>query len=134
VKRLAPALAVLLLVAACDSGGDAVPTSSVGTVPSTTTTTMDVEVCGEVADEAVAWVEDLVEALDGVTYDQLVDREQWPEELASLDARGTEMQARSDAAGCDEGLIRGAVVSAAAEMEAAGRAGQMLLDLISPGG
>jgi hypothetical protein len=94
---------------------------------------MDVEACAEIADDAVAWVGDLVAALEGITYDELVDRDRWPDALVSLDSDGGDLQARSDAAGCDEGLIRGVVVAAAADMEAQGRAGQMLLDLIAPG-
>lgn len=135
VRPLVPLLAlVLLLAAACDGGGEAVTTTSGGAVASSiTTTTMDEEVCSEVTDDAVAWVEDLVGALEGVRYEDLVDRARWPEALTALDARGADLQARSDGAGCDAGLIRGAVVSAATRMEAEGRTARLLLDLLAPG-
>jgi hypothetical protein len=132
VRRTALLLVIVALAAACDSGAVTTSTSSGVTIASTTTTTMDVAACEEVTADAVAWVEELVAALDGVTYDQLVDRTQWPEALDALDTRGNELQERSDAAGCDEGLIRGAVVAAASEMEAGSSTGRLLLELIAP--
>lgn len=132
VRRITTLLAVVTVVAACS--GDAEPTTtSAAAFPSSTTTTIDVEVCDDLAEEAVGWLEDLVAELDGIRYEVLVDRTQWPDGLVRLDEEGGALQAESDAAGCDEGLIRGAVVAAAAGMEADGATARLLLELLAPG-
>lgn len=125
-------LALVLAAAACDGGGDAVTTTEApGT--STTASTVPSRVCEDLASDAIEWVEDLAAELEGIRYEVLVDRALWPESLILVDEQGDALQAESDAAGCDEGLIRGAVVAAAAQMEADGRAAQLLLDLLAPG-
>jgi len=124
-------LALVLTAAACSGGGEAA-TSTIGTAATTTTTTMDVRACEGLADDAVRWVGDLVDGLEGISYEVLVDRTLWPEGLVRLDEEGTALQAESDAAGCDEGLIRGAVVQAASQMEADSAAARMLLELLAP--
>ena len=132
VKKIIPVLALVLAAAACDGGGETVPsTEAIGI--STTTTTVPSRVCGDLASDAIEWVEDLAAELEGIRYEVLVDRALWPESLIRVDERGDALQAESDAAGCDEGLIRGAVVAAAAQMEADGRVGRLLLDLLAPG-
>jgi len=132
VKWIIPVLALALITAACDGGGDAV-TSTMEPGTSTTTTTVPSRVCEDLATDAVDWVEDLATELEGIRYEVLVDRALWPEGLIRVDERGDALQAESDAAGCDESLIRGAVVAAAAQMEADGRTAQLLLDLLAPG-
>jgi hypothetical protein len=132
VKKIIPVLALVLAAAACDGGGEAVPSTEAPGV-STTTTTVPSRVCADLASDAIEWVEDLAAELEGIRYEVLVDRALWPESLVLVDERGDALQAESDAAGCDEGLIRGAVVAAAAQMEADGRAAQLLLDLLAPG-
>ena len=132
VKKIIPMLALVLGAVACDGGGDAV-TSTAAPSTSTTSSTVPSRVCEDLASDAVEWVEDLAEELEGVRYEVLVDRALWPESLILVDGRGDALQAESDAAGCDEGLIRGAVVAAAAQMEADGRTAQLLLDLLAPG-
>ena len=124
-------LVLALAVSACSGDGEAV-TSTVGTIATTTTTTMDVRVCEDLASDAIRWVDDLVGELGGITYEVLVDRTLWPESLVRIDEEGGALQAESDAAGCDEGLIRGAVVEAAGQMQADGAAAQLLLDLLAP--
>ena len=132
VKNAIPILALCLVVAACSGESDAV-TSTVGTAATSTTTTMDIRVCEDLADDAVRWVESLVAELEGISYEVLVDRTLWPESLVRVDEEGGALQAESDAAGCDESLIRGAVVQAAEQMTADGAASQLLLDLLAPG-
>lgn len=131
VRRIVPVLALVLAVTAC-SGDGGTTTSSVAAVATTTTTTMDVRLCDGLADEAVGWVGDLVTELEGISYEVLVDRSLWPGGLVRLDEAGAALQAESDAAGCDEGLIRGAVVQAASEMQTDSAAARMLLELLVP--
>ena len=121
-------------LAACSGGGGEEPSTTVSTAPAPTTTTMDERACALVARDAVRLVEDLVRALEGVPYEALVDRERWPADLVRIESRGEALQRASDEAGCDEGLIRGAVVGAVESMEAGSRAGRMLLELLAPGG
>ena len=71
--------------------------------------------------------------LDGISYDVLMDRTLWSEDLVRVDEEGGALQAESDAAGCDESLIRGAVVEAASRMESDSATAQLLLDLLAPG-
>ena len=132
VKKIIPVLALVLAAAACDGGGDAVPSTEAPGI-STTTTTVPSRVCEDLTSDAIEWVEDLAAELEGIRYEVLVNRALWSESLILVDERGDALQAESDAAGCDEGLIRGAVVAAAAQMEADGRASQLLLDLLAPG-
>ena len=132
MKWIIPVLALVVVAVACDGGGDAV-TSTVAPGTSSTTTTVPSRVCEDLAVDAVEWVEDLAAELEGIRYEVLVDRALWPEGLIRLDERGDALQAESDAAGCDESLISGAVVAAAAQMEADGRTAQLLLDLLAPG-
>jgi len=124
-------LALALTITACSGDGEAA-TSTIGTVATTTTTTMDIQVCENLAADAIAWVGDLVTELEGIRYEVLVDRTLWPESLVRIDEEGGALQAESDAAGCDESLIRGAVVQAAGQMQADSAASQLLLDLLAP--
>jgi len=121
----------MIAVAAC-SGGDEEVTPTFATVATTTTTTMDIRVCEGLAADAVRWVEDLVSELEGIRYEVLVDPTLWPESLVRIDEEGGALQAESDAAGCDESLIRGAVVAAAGQMQADGAAARLLLELLAP--
>ena len=131
MKWITPVLALMLIAAACDGGGDAV-TSTEAPGTSTVPTTVPSRVCEDLAADAVEWVEDLAAELEGIRYEVLVDRALWPESLIGVDERGDALQAESDAAGCDESLISGAVVAAAAQMEADGRTARLLLDLLAP--
>jgi hypothetical protein len=127
-------VAAATVAAACSGGGGEEPVTTVSTAPTPTTTTMDERACALVARDAVGLVEDLVRALDGVPYEALVDRERWPDDLLRVESRGEDLQRASDEAGCDEALIRGAVVAAVERMDAGSRAGQLLLELLAPGG
>lgn len=133
VKRLIPLVVVAVAAASCSGGEAQTTTTVVQTVATTTTTTIDVKVCENLADDAVRWVEDLVAELEGIRFEVLTDRTLWPEGLVRIDEEGSALQAESDAAGCDEALIRGAVVEAAARLESDSAASQLLLDLLAPG-
>lgn len=134
MKRALPIITLALALAACSGDGDAETTTTIVRASTTTTTTIDFKLCENLADDAVDWVESLVAELEGISYEVLVDRTLWPESLVRVDEEGGALQAESDAAGCDEGLIRGAVVEAASQMEGDGAAAQLLLDLIAPSG
>jgi len=132
VKQIISVLAVVIVAAACSGdGGASTSTAAPGT--STTISTVPSRVCEDLAVDAVEWVEDLAAELEGIRYEVLVDRALWPESLIRVDEQGDALQAESDAAGCDESLIRGAVVVAASQMEADGRTAQLLLELLAPG-
>jgi hypothetical protein len=133
VRRIVPFLVLIGLLAGCDSGEEP-PATTTPPIPTSTSTTVDVELCAEITAETVRWLEDLVAELESVAFEELIDPAAWPEGLADVDERGAELQSRSDAAGCDEGLIRGAVVEAASEMEGDARVVRLLLDLLVPPG
>jgi hypothetical protein len=131
VKRIIPLMALALVAAACSGDGESA-TSTVATSSTTTSTTIDIRVCEDLADDAVAWVEDLVSELEGISYEVMVDRTRWSEDLVRVDEEGGALQAESDAAGCDESLIRGAVVEAASQMDAESATARLLLELLAP--
>jgi len=131
VKWIIPLMALAFVVTACSGDGES-DTSTVATTSTSTTTTMDVRVCEDLADDAVAWVEDLVAELEAISYQVLIDRTAWSEDLVRVDEEGGALQAESDAAGCDEGLIRGAVVAAASQMDAESATARLLLELLAP--
>lgn len=134
MRRTALFLALALAASACSGSGDATTTSSGTGLSTSTSTTIDVRVCQDLADDTIRWVEDLAGALEGISYDVLTDRALWPEDLVRLDEEGGAIQAESDAAGCDESLIRGAVVEAVSRMDPQGSTATLLLELLAPGG
>ena len=61
-------MALGLAAAGCTGAGETVTTTA-ATVPTTTSTTIDLRLCENLADDAVRWVEDLVaELLHGVDH------------------------------------------------------------------
>lgn len=132
VKRIAPILVLAMVAAACSGTAEPSPTTAGPAITTSTSTTIDVQVCEDLADDAVAWVSRLIDELEGIRFEVLVDRALWPDGLVQVDEAGTALQAASDAAGCDESLIRGAVVAAAAGMESDSATARMLLDLLVP--
>ena len=132
VKRIVPILVLALGAAACSGSAEPSSTTAGPAITTSTSTTIDVRVCEDLADDAVAWVSGLVDELEGIRFEVLVDRAQWPDGLVQADEAGTALQAASDAAGCDESLIRGAVVAAAAGMDSESATARMLLDLLVP--
>jgi hypothetical protein len=130
VKCLAvPAL--LLFLAACSSGGMAPITAVTSTTPVSTTPTTDPGAdCRRLAEDAVAYLEDVVAELENVTSSQLADRTQWPDALTGLETRGEELDRRGDELGCDPGAVQQEVVLRAAALEAQGPVARLLLDLL----
>lgn len=130
MKRIAP-LALLGLLAACSGGGVAPTTAPTSTTPPSTTPTTDPgEDCRLLAEDAVAYLEDVVTQLDGVTADQLTDRAQWPDALLDLEARGEELDRRITDLECDLGAVQQEVILRAAELQGQGPLGRLLLDLL----
>lgn len=129
--RLPFAAALVLLVAAC-SGGGTVPTiPAVSTTPVSTTPTTDPGAdCRRLAEDAVAYLDEVVAELEKVTPAQLADRGQWPEALAGLEARGEELDRRGDELGCDPGAVQQEVLVRAAVLDARGPVARLLLDLL----
>jgi hypothetical protein len=131
VKRLMP-LALVLLLAACDGG--AVTTTSWGSTTSsapivTTPTTDPGEDCRRLAEDAYEYLASVVEELQGVTVEQLEDREQWPEALVDFEAQGEELDRRADEFGCDPGAVQQEVLVRASALQSTGL-GRLLLDLL----
>jgi hypothetical protein len=120
-----------VLLAAC-SGGGTVPTSAAtSTTPVSTTPTTDPGAdCRRLAEDAVAYLEEVVAELDRVSASQLADRSQWPEALTGLEAQGEELDRRSDELGCDPGAVQQEVLVRAAALEAEGPVARLLLDLL----
>jgi len=129
--RLLIGLVLLLGLAAC-SGGGTIPTAPPdSTTPVSTTPTTDPGAeCRNLAEDAVAYLEDVVDGLGEVTAAQLADRGQWPEALVALEARGEELDRRSDELGCDPGAVQQEVVLRAAALEGKGPVARLLLDLL----
>lgn len=123
---------ILLLGLAACSGGGTVPTAPPdSTTPVSTTPTTDPGAeCRSLAEDAVAYLEDVLHELGEVTAAQLANRAQWPEALAGLEARGEELDRRSDELGCDPGAVQQEVMLRAAALEAKGPVARLLLDLL----
>lgn len=129
--RLLIAPIFLVWLAAC-SGGGTVPTAPAdSTTPVSTTPTTDPGAeCRSLAEDAVAYLEEVVVELEDITPSQLADRAQWPEALVGLEARGEELDRRSDELGCDPGAVQQEVVLRAAALEGKGPVARLLLDLL----
>lgn len=131
VRRIVT-LALVALVAGC-SGDGAVPpsSSSSSSAPVSTTPTTDPGAdCRRVAEDAAAYLEEVVEELGGITPDQLTDPAQWPDALTGLEVRGEELDRRATELGCDLGALQQEVILRAAELQAQGPVAQLLLDLL----
>lgn len=122
---------LLVWLAAC-SGGGTVPTAPADstTSVSTTPTTDPGAECRGLAEDAVAYLEEVVVELEDITPSQLADRAQWPEALVGLEARGEELDRRSDELGCDPGAVQQEVVLRAAALETQSPVARLLLDLL----
>ena len=130
VRRIVT-LALVALAAGCSGGG--VPPSSTASSappPSTTPTTDPGADCRRVAEDAGAYLEEVVEELDGITPAQLADRAQWPDALTDLEVRGVELDRRTTELGCDLGAVQQEVILRAAELQAQSPVAQLLLDLL----
>lgn len=78
----------------------------------------------------MAYLEEVVAELDGITPAQLADRAQWPDALADLEVQGEELDRRVGDLGCDLGAVQQEVILRAAELQAQGPVAQLLLDLL----
>jgi hypothetical protein len=131
VRCIATLALVALLAAGCSGGGTVPPSSSSSSTPVSTTPTTDPGAdCRRLAEDAVAYLEEVVAELDGITPAQLADRAQWPDALADLEVRGEELDRRTGDLGCDLGAVQQEVILRAAELQAQGPVAQLLLDLL----
>jgi len=135
---------VLLAVGAvaCSTGG----TRPAGTAPGTSgaagattttaasTTTADLAgVCRALAGEASDLLSDLLEVLEGVSYEQVVDPGAWPPELVDLQRRGEDLDEAVAGAGCDPAAVQGAALAEVAGADPQGRIPEILLEVLSVG-
>jgi len=106
-------LAVLVasIAAGCDSG-TATPTTSPPGV-STTTTTIENDTCGRLAEATARYLELVVEVLDDATLAETRDPALWPEGLVALEQQGKDLDARSEKMRCDRGEVQTAAFLAA---------------------
>lgn len=111
VSRRLPilAVAVILVVTACDSG-PATPTTA---APGTPSTTIENDTCSRLAVDTARYLESLIEVLDDVTLEETREREQWPEGLVALQQQGEDLDTRATAMRCDRGEVQTAAFLAA---------------------
>lgn len=129
--RCLASLALAGFLAACSSGGTVASSTSTSTPPVSTTPTTDPgEDCRRLAEDAAAYLEEVVDELEGVTADELADRSRWPAALRDLKERGEELDRRTAELGCDLGAVQQEVVLRAAELSAEGPLARLLLDLL----
>jgi len=125
------ALALVVLAAGCSGGGVPPSSSSSSSTPVSTTPTTDPgSDCRRLAEGAVAYLEEVVAELDGITPAQLAYRAQWPDALADLQVHGEELDRLIVEFGCDLGAVQQEVILRAAELQAQGPVAQLLLDLL----
>jgi hypothetical protein len=143
VNPLRLAVVVVLIsvgAAACSTGG----TRPAGTAPGTSgaagatattaasTTTADLAgVCRALAGEASDLLSDLLEVLEGVSYEQVVDPAARAPELVDLQRRGEELDDAVAGAGCDPAAVQGVALAEIAGAEPQGRIPEILLEVLS---
>lgn len=119
------------MLAACSGGGAVTTSTSTSTIAISTTPTTDPgEDCRRLAEDTVAYLEEVVSELEGVTADQLADLSAWPDELHDLEARGEELDQRARDLACDLGAVQQEAILRAAELTAEGPLARLLLDLL----
>lgn len=130
VHRIIPVVFVATLLAACNSS-PAIPTTAPPDAPSTTTT-IDNDTCGRVAQDSARYLETLIVVLDRVTLAETRDRDAWPEALIALEQQGEDLDARTDALRCDPADIQ-ATAFHLARLEPRSDLGRYLLELLGRG-
>lgn len=121
------ALLVALIATACDSG-TTTPTTSPPGVP-TTTTTIENDTCGRLAEDTARYLESVVEVLDDATLAETRDPALWPEGLVALEQQGKDLDARSEKMRCDRGEVQTAAFLAA-DLDADSELAHYLLQLL----
>ena len=101
--------ALMLVIAACDSGTVSPTTSQ----PGETTTTIDNDTCARLARDTATYLETLIEVLDQVTLEETRDREAWPEALQAMEQQGKDLDSRAAEMRCDRGEVQTAAFLAA---------------------
>jgi len=129
VKPRFALLAALVVVMAmgCDSG-TSTPTTSPPGVP-TTTTTIENDTCGRLAQDTARYLEVVVEVLDEATLAETADPALWPEGLLALEQQGKDLDARSEKMRCDRAEVQTAAFLAA-DLDADSELAHYLLQLL----
>lgn len=109
MPRQVAVAALVLVVAACDSGAVSPTTAP----PGVTSTTIENDTCTRLARDTAEYLETLVEVLDQVTLEETRDREAWPEALQAMEQQGKDLDSRADEMRCDPGEVQTAAFLAA---------------------
>ena len=127
VYRPIAVLVLAVLLTACDSS-PAIPTTAPPDRPSTTTT-IDNDTCGRVAQDTARYLETVILVLDRVTLDEVRDRDAWPEALIALQQQGEDLDTRADALRCDPADLQ-ATAFQLARLDAESDLARYLLELL----
>jgi hypothetical protein len=106
---LALFVCVALVLGACS--GDTPADSTAST--SSTTTTIVGDTCERVADDAVTFIQDLLDELDRTRLVGFRERDDWSDDLVRLERLGADLDIRADVLRCDAAAIRRSVLERA---------------------
>lgn len=120
-------LLLLVVLVACAPGA-AEPT--VTTHVASTTTTIPNDTCDDVTDDAIGYLETVIDVLDRTRLRDFVDPERWSEELIDLKQAGKDLDLRVRALRCDAGTVQ-ATALAGAELAPEGALGARLVGLLT---
>ncbi len=123
---LALGLAVVLLVAACDRSSG--PTTVSVAAPETLVTLPS---CDSLADTTVDLLQAYLDAVAGMTLDELLDPAVSGARLADLDAASAALTARAGELGCDEADLAAFVAGRYGDLRADSPLAERFLDVIA---
>jgi hypothetical protein len=124
------AVVLVLAVVACDSEATTDTTvTTVATVASTTTSTIEGDTCDRVGDDAVVYLERVIDTLDETSLRELSDPASWGDELRQLQSAGRDLDTRASAMRCSVAVIQGRVF-AEADLDPGGRLSARLVELL----
>ena len=133
LPRIALGTALVLIVAACVSGGSTPTTRFVPTTFIITTTTLPDDTCDHVTRDAARFLEDLVEELDETSLDTFTDQERWSRRLQELRQEGIALDERLAVLGCDVVAVQAGAFDRA-NLDPDGPLSDLLVDLLYPEG
>jgi hypothetical protein len=96
-----------LLAAACTPSTPTLTTAP----PGAPTTTIARDSCDRLVEDAVRYLELVVEVLDDTALGDFRDRDEWPEALLALQQQGQDLDTRAQAMGCDPAAVQARVFS-----------------------
>jgi hypothetical protein len=113
LKRLVPVIAAFgLVVAACGGG-----TAS----------------CEDIANDAVALVQDIIDEVDTMSPDELAGLDQDPDFITDFEQKAEELDEEAAAAGCSNEELSQLVAEQSGSLTAESEFGQLFVDLINSG-